>query len=177
MKKNFSYLSLFLTVLVAVGALILPISGTEVKAAAAKKKVVTYDLYNPNKIYKDEKKAIIDTASRCDTPAFKKTHTKNLERAKQDGKPFDFTLAMASTTEPLSPLGEAYQKYLVGLGWALEAMEEPYCGFGAFGIQAANKSYKKTVDRARGRFLEAVKQDKLSKKKAANIVAKSSPKK
>lgn len=135
------------------------------------RKTVRYDLYNPRKRYKDEKMEIADAASRCNTAAFRKTHAQNVERAEQDGKPFGFNLETASTTETLTPLGEAYKKYLLSLQFGLEAMEEPYCGFGAFGIQAANKSYNKTVDRARSRFLEAVKQEKISAKAKALVVA------
>ena len=41
---------------------------------------------------------------------------------------------------------------------AWEAMQQPYCGFGAFGASAAQKSFTKTLTRARTNYLAQVKK-------------------
>lgn len=137
-------------------------------AKVAKKKVTrkpvryAYDLYNPRRHYGDEKMEIKNATSRCNTLSMRQLHAQNLERAKQDGKPFELTFGSVSTTKPLSKIEEAYKQYLTGLDLAWGAMEEPYCGFGAFGTTAARKSYTKSIDRIRGRFLETAKQTKVA---------------
>ena len=165
MRKTLPYLSVFFAFIIGFSMLVIPHAAD---AAIAKKKVIkaparyAYDLYNPRRRYGDEKIEIENTTSRCNTLAMRKLHSQNLERAKGDGKPFGLTFESASTTQPLPPIGEAYKKYLTGLDLAWEAMEEPYCGFGAFGTTAARKSYTKSVDRSRARFLEVAKQKKVA---------------
>lgn len=164
MQKFLPYLSLFLALVVGFSLLIAP----HAVDAKAKKQVIrkpvryAYDLYNPRRRYGDEKVDIKNTSSRCNTPAMRKLHVQNLERAKGDGKPFGLTFESVSTTETLSGIGEAYKKYLNGLSLAWGAMEEPYCGFGAFGMTAARKSYDKSVARIRARFVEAAKPFKTA---------------
>ena len=163
MRKLLPYLSVFFVLVVGFSLLVAPYAAD---AKTTKRKLTkasaryAYDLYNPRRHYGDEKVAITDASSRCNTPAMRAAHVKNLDRAKLDGKPFGLTFESASTTETLSPVGEAYKKYLTGLDLAWEAMEEPYCGFGAFGTTAAKKSYTKSIDRIRSRFLDVAKQAK-----------------
>lgn len=164
MRKHLSYLSVFFAFVMACIVVTVPqelqaATKTAVKKTAAKK-TIAYDLYNPRRHYGDEKVEITDATSRCNTPAMKKVHVKNIEQAKKDGEPYALTFEAVSGTEPLSPLAEAYRTYLSGLDLAWDAMEQPYCGFGAFGTTAANKSYNKSILRIRTRFLEAVKKSK-----------------
>lgn len=165
MRKLLPYLSVFSAIVVGFSLLVVPHSAdakTVTKKLTKTSARYAYDLYNPRRRYGDEKVAITNASSRCNTPAMRAAHVKNLDRAKLDGKPFGLTFESASTTETLSSVGEAYKKYLTGLDLAWEAMEEPYCGFGAFGTTAAKKSYTKSVDRSRARFLSAAKQEKVA---------------
>lgn len=108
-------------------------------------------MYNPNKTYKDEKVEINNPTSRCVTAATKASHAQSLKQGEADAKKYNLT------TESTGAGGKAYANYRAELDLAWDAMNEPYCGFGAFGTTAAVKSYKKSVDRARNRFLTAMK--------------------
>ncbi len=165
MQKYFSYLSAFFAVVMVGSMVIVPITAeaatTPVKKASVRAtRTIAYDLYNPRRRYGDEKIEITDATSRCNTPAMRKQRLADLERAKQDGKPYGLTFDSVSGTKVLTPIEEAYGKYLDGLDMAWEAMQEPYCGFGAFGTKAAIKSYNKSVTHSRTRFLDAAKKTK-----------------
>jgi hypothetical protein len=172
MRKHLSYFSVFFAVVLACIVVTVP---AVTRAATAKtvakktvtKKAIAYDLYNPRRRYGDEKIEITDATSRCNTPAMQKVHVKNLEQAKKDGEPYALTFDSVSGTDVLPPLADAYRTYLQGLDMAWEAMEQPYCGFGAFGTSAANKSYNKSVTRIRARFLDAAKKNKTVAMKSA----------
>ena len=110
-------------------------------ATKTKAKRTTYDLYNRNKHYGDEKTNIANPASRCNTVANRKVHDANLAQAKKDIAPFH-----PDADPRVEKLAKTYMNKL-SLAW--DAMEEPYCGFGAFGNTAAKKSYDKTIVRAR----------------------------
>lgn len=111
------------------------------------------DLYNPNKKYGDEKTDINNPTSRCTGADFKKMYQDGLVTAKKD---FDTARGGGEASPALTAAFETYKKD-IDYGW--EAMEEPYCGFGAFGASAAKKSFQKTLTRARAAFLaEAKKQ-------------------
>lgn len=127
------------------------------KTVKKSSKRIAYDLYNPRKKYKDEKKEIINPDSRCDTAANRKAHEANLVRAKKDLEPFE--------AETESQTEELYETYLKKLEIAWAAMQEPYCGFGAFGNSAAKKSYDKTVTRARNEFLTEIRKTQLAVQK------------
>lgn len=119
-----------------------------------KKTTIALDLYNPKKKYADEKKDIADPTSRCITAATKALRVQDLKSYEADVK------KVAGIENPDHPLSDDMKKYNTVIEYAWEAMEEPYCGFGAFGSSAAVKSYKKTVERARSTFLDAVKKNK-----------------
>ena len=138
-------LSRFFLPLAIVAAVIVLAMPEATFAATAKKKAVAYDLYNPRKTYGDEKAQIVNPTSRCNTPAVKKTHLANEVRAAKDLN------SLTASTTPV--VGELYQTYLKKLDLAWGAMEEPYCGFGAFGPKAAIASYQKSVTRTRNEFL------------------------
>jgi hypothetical protein len=140
---KFRNFSLFL-VAVTMSGLVAPLS-----MHAATKKL---DLYNPNKRYGDEHVVITNASSKCVTKKSIASHATNLQRAEKDGLTFNVN----STTE--GELGDAYRKYLDGLDLIWDAMNEPYCGFGAFGVTAAYRSYDKSVNHTRDRFLTAAKK-------------------
>lgn len=130
--------------------------------AAAKKVVkrssrIGYDLYNPRKKYGDEKKVIANPESRCNTASNKRAHDANLVQAKKD------VVAFHPDSDPR--IEKLYKEYLTKLNIAWGAMEEPYCGFGAFGNSAAKKSYDKTVARTRDLFLTEARQTQVALKK------------
>lgn len=113
------------------------------------------DLYNPRKHYGDEKTAINNPTSRCTGADFKKMYADALASAQKD---FDGARKGTEGNASLTAAFETYKKDLE-LGW--QAMEEPYCGFGAFGSTAAKKSFQKTLTRARTNFLAEVKKAPL----------------
>ncbi|MBP7005523.1 peptidoglycan-binding protein [Patescibacteria group bacterium] len=106
------------------------------------------DLYNPKKQYKDEKKTIEDPASRCTGTTFQKITAAAEEQAKKD-------LAKVTSKDGTVSTGvaDAYKIYEKDLAIAWAAMQQPYCGFGAFGATAAKNSLNKTIARARNAFL------------------------
>lgn len=108
------------------------------------------DLYNPRKHYGDEKKTIEDPTSRCTGAAFQKINTAAQEQAKKD-------LAAVTSKDGMVSTGvaDAYKIYEKDLAIAWAAMQQPYCGFGAFGATAAKNSLNKTINRARTTFLTA----------------------
>ena len=148
---------------VTAGALLLVLSmpngvdAATAKKVVAKKKATTYaaNLYIPGKVYKDEKVAFENPTSRCSTPAMKTLHKQMLARAEKDMDGLD--VSPSST----SPYVKPAQVYLNGLAVLWDAMEEPYCGYGAFGLTAAKSSYQKNANRLRTTFLDQVK--KISK--------------
>ncbi len=145
----------------AVGALILGLfspfaaeAATKKSATKKRKTTIALDLYNPKKKYADEKKDIANPTSRCLTAAAKKARAQDLKNLEADGG------KVVGLESPEHPLADDYKKYQTALEFAWGAMEEPYCGFGAFGASSSLKSYQKTVTRARAAFLDAVKKQK-----------------
>lgn len=131
--------------------------GAEAATKTTSKTKVGYDLYNRNKRYGDEKTAIANPTSRCNTAANKRVHDANVVQAKKDVATFH-----ADTDPRVDELAHTYMDKLT-LAW--DAMEEPYCGFGAFGNSAAKKSYDKTVARARNEFLTDARKTQVALKK------------
>jgi hypothetical protein len=110
------------------------------------------DLYNPKKTYKDEKIAIEDPISRCITADFKKMYTDGLALAEKDALKWKDANGVVDARAKA-----AYDVYVQDIEFGWQAMQEPYCGFGAFGVSAAKKSFQKTLTRARAAFLTATK--------------------
>jgi len=145
---------------VTVGALLLVLALPNGVAAATAKKVVATkkntryaaNLYIPGKVYKDEKVAFENPTSRCSTPAMQTLHKQTVAIAIKDMSGFD--VSPTST----SPYAKPAQVYLDGLAVLWDAMEEPYCGYGAFGLTAAKHSYEKTANHLRTAFLDEVKK-------------------
>lgn len=118
------------------------------KAVKKTRKSLTSYLYNPRKTYGDEKIAIANPTSRCTTASMKALHASKLALAKKDGESVTLT----------GGVDTAFRTYLNGLDTLWNAMEEPYCGYGAFGLTAARSSYEKTADRLRAAFLKEAKK-------------------
>lgn len=93
--------------------------------------------------------------TKCVTTATKKLHADALARMEKDIAPY-------ANSASIAPVIERYREVLA-MAW--EAMEEPYCGYGAYGSASAAKSYSKTAQGARSAFLTEVKkaQPKASK--------------
>lgn len=91
--------------------------------------------------------SIEDPTTRCVTKATEAAQMENLKRASKDGETFN-----VATSTP-GVLGDAYRQYMDNLDIVWGAMEEPYCGFGAFGLGAAVKSYNKSISHVRTEFL------------------------
>ena len=85
-------------------------------------------------------------------------------------KDFDTARKGGEANTALAAAYETYKKD-VDLGWL--AMQEPYCGFGAFGSTAAKKSFQKTLTRARTNFLADVR--KLPMTAVASVTAVPTP--
>ncbi len=148
----FASFSVFLTVMAVVG-LFAPHAAdaaTKKKKKTVRRNVAAY-LYNPRRHYKDEHVDLKNPVSRCDTPAMRTLHIQHLRQADHDAA------KAGVTTSTTSGEGEALRSYQQGLALAWSAMEEPYCGYGAFGLSAARKSYEKSVGRIRQKFLDKVK--------------------
>lgn len=113
---------------------------------------IAMNLYDPKRHYGDEKTDIENPTTRCLTAAAKKARIRDLANYEADGKKAELD------EDTTGPLADAYKKYKTAMEYAWDAMNEPYCGFGAFGSSAALKSYEKTVSRARANFQDAVKK-------------------
>lgn len=99
--------------------------------------------------------AATEPASKCVTTTTKASHASNQARLEKDVAPYASKEAAA----------KAIATYRNDLDTAWDAMNEPYCGAGIYGISPFIKSYTKSVDRARSAFLAAV--AKLPKDSAA----------
>jgi hypothetical protein len=121
---------------------------TKKKIVRKTRKSLTSYLYNPRKTYGDEKIVIANPTSRCTTASMKALHASKLALAKKDGESVTLT----------GGVDTAFRTYMNGLDTLWNAMEEPYCGYGAFGLTAARSSYEKTADRLRAAFLKEAKK-------------------
>lgn len=110
------------------------------------------DLYNPKIKYKDERTTVKNAASRCLTKDMKSLHASMVSRAKKTAEGYNKNI----TTKQRKLLTSAYQTYQKDLAVIWIAMEQPYCGFGAFGVSAAKKSYQNSVNRSHAAFLKQV---------------------
>jgi hypothetical protein len=140
------------------------IGAPAVVSAAAKKApnaAFQKKMYNPKKVYKDEKIAIVNPTSKCDTPTMRSLHATKLALAQKDAAKWGVATSTATK------LGEVYRDYWKGLGTAWEAMTLPYCGYGSMGISAVKHSYEKTVSRLRDTFV--TKATQLKKKGEADM--------
>ncbi len=86
-------------------------------------------------------------ASKCVTAGTLGTHAAVMTRLEKDIAPY-------LKNEKAAGIITVYRDAIT-VSW--DAMKEPYCGFGVYGIKSAVKSYSKSTDRARLAFMEAVK--------------------
>lgn len=97
--------------------------------------------------------------SKCVTAGTSATHAAVVARMEKDIAPY-------LTNEKATSIVQNYRE-AIDVSW--NAMQEPYCGFGVYGIKSAVKSYTKSTERARLAFTEGVKG--LAKGKIAAIVS------
>lgn len=109
----------------------------------------------------------VETApqTKCVTTATKKLHADAVARMKKD-------TAAYSDNASLAPAIAQYGQVL-DVAWA--AMEEPYCGYGVYGMASAAKSYTKSAQRARSAFLAEVKKVRAAPQKATVAAPKTVP--
>lgn len=86
-------------------------------------------------------------ASHCVTAATKATNASKVALMEKDIAPY--------AADPRA--ADAIKKYRESMATNWAAMEEPYCGYGKYGISSSIHSYAKGADRARLAFLTAVK--------------------
>lgn len=86
-------------------------------------------------------------ATHCVTAGTTATHASKTALMEKDIAPYASQAKAA----------EAIKNYRTAMATAWDAMNEPYCGYGKYGIASSVKSYGKSVDRARIAFVAAVK--------------------
>ena len=89
--------------------------------------------------------SVVIPATKCVTAATVKLKTAAVTQMEKDVAPH-----MEKGDEAMLKVIEIYRQVLA-TAWV--AMEEPYCGYGAYGSKSAVKSYSKSVLRARAAFL------------------------
>lgn len=89
----------------------------------------------------------VPTTSKCVTTATQTTRDKALAQMEKD-------IALYVKDEKAEPVIAEYKQSLQ-TAWA--AMEDSYCGYGAYGNASAIKSFTKSITRARSTFLEKIK--------------------
>ena len=89
---------------------------------------------------KDERN-FADPVTRCNTPAMQALQKKNVNQMLEDIK---------STHTENTNAAKNYQ-YKLDVIW--DAMLQPYCGYGGYGMTAVTKSYNKSITRARSAFM------------------------
>lgn len=91
--------------------------------------------------------AIAVPATKCVTAATQATHAGAIALMEKDIAKYSKLVSAATAIE-------TYRQTMT-IAW--NAMKEPYCGFGVYGIKSAIKSYGKSIARARATFLAQVK--------------------
>lgn len=133
-----------LVALCTVASLVTPFAADAAVRKVAKKKVVRYRMSVSAIKGKDERN-FDNPVSRCLTADMKALY-KN---------------AVAKMDKDVAKLGAGHEKavasYKLKLDTVWSAMEEPYCGYGAYGMTAVKKSFNKSIERAESEFLAEVK--------------------
>jgi hypothetical protein len=86
-------------------------------------------------------------ASKCVTAATQATNAAAIAQMEKD-------IAPHAKEEKAAKVIEQYRQ---NIQTAWEAMEQPYCGYGAYGTASAIKSLSKSINRARSTFLKNIK--------------------
>lgn len=103
--------------------------------------------------------------TKCVTTATKKTRDAAVAQMEKDITPYKNSADSSGVI--------AYYKEELDIAW--EAMEYPYCGFGAYGTTSAIKSYNKTISRARSKFLTDIKSKKVVAEKVIAPAVEKAP--
>lgn len=107
--------------------------------------------------------AATSPASKCITTATKATHTAAVAKMEKNIAPY---LNNPNATKVI----ETYRQSIAS---AWDAMTEPYCGYGVYGVRPFIKSYSKSVNRANAAFATDIK--KIGTAKATAPVTASTP--
>lgn len=91
-----------------------------------------------------DEKNFSDPTTRCLTADMKSRHAQAVSQMQKD---------IAAHGQGHEQVAKTYQDKLDIL-WS--AMQQPYCGYGSYGLTAVKHSWDKTVNNARTAFLEAV---------------------
>ena len=114
------------------------------KVVTKKKKQVYYHMTVSAIPGKDEHD-FTNPVSRCQTPSMKSLDAKAVTQMNADIAKYG------------SGHAAAVSAYKMNLDILWSAMEQPYCGYGAYGMTAVTKSFEKSVERTRANFLAATK--------------------
>jgi hypothetical protein len=133
-----------LVALSTVIGLVAPYSVEAATKKVAKKKVVRYHM-SVSAIKGKDEKDFANPVSRCLTADMKALDAK----------------AVATMEAEIKKYGAGHEKavasYKEKLDTVWSAMEQPYCGYGAYGMTAVKKSFNKSTERALAEFLAEVK--------------------
>ena len=149
MKQNLTRALCLLAATACIASMAVPTIVAAKTKKTKTKHISTAYLYNPKRHYQDEHVVISNPTSKCVTPTNEAAYASAVKLADKDGSENNVT------TSTMTLLGDAYRKYRTGLGYAWGAMEAPYCGYGAFGVSAAQHSLGKSLSRLRRDFLSS----------------------
>ena len=100
---------------------------------------------SPSAIPGKDEKNFSNPTTRCMTASIKALHTQTVNQMNEDIAKYGAGHAAAVNRYKLN----------VEILWA--AMQQPYCGYGAYGLTAVQKGFVKTVSHVRSSFLASVK--------------------
>ncbi len=124
--------------------LVAPFSVEAATKKVAKKKVTRYHM-SVSAIKGKDEKDFANPVSRCLTADMKALYKGDVAQMEKD-------IAKVGTGHDA-----AVASYKMKLDTVWGAMEQPYCGYGAYGMTAVKKSFNKSVERARAEFLAEAK--------------------
>ena len=134
-----------LVALSTVTGLVAPFSvDAATKKVVKKKKTVVYHM-SVSAIKGKDEQDFANPVSRCLTADMKALYKSAVNTMDKD----------------VTKVGAGHEKavasYKTKLDTVWSAMEEPYCGYGAYGMTAVKKSFNKSIERTRTEFLAEVK--------------------
>ena len=129
----------------AVATLIPSIGQAKTKKVVAKKKKQAYYHITVSAIPGKDEHDFTNPTSRCLTASMKSLDASAVSQMNADIAKYG-----AGHAAPVAT-------YKMNLDILWSAMEQPYCGYGAYGMTAVSKSFEKSVERTRANFLAATK--------------------
>lgn len=130
---------------IALSAMVLaPVAEAKAKKPVVKKKTHYYHL-TVSAIPGADEHDFTNPTSRCLTAGMKTLNAQAVRQMNAD-------IAKFGTGHPTAV---ADYREKIAIVWS--AMEQPYCGYGAYGMTAVRHSFEKSVERIRQAFLDATK--------------------